>query len=188
MFYKKHGIETENKISVQRPFRVFIDSTYIFPALNVDIIEGWNKKDLNKLISKVKSGEILLYYCDLSLFELYTKCMRLINQHVLNVSISSIQEGLDGIINCPDLQKIDWYNHNYDSNFVLNLKAIHNDSIDCQIFYLAVLLGQCFATFDSTFIRRIKETPRILDYIRDINPNFMIWSGNLKGGYKRLLD
>jgi len=158
--------------------KILLDSTYLIPALNIDITEGWSKQDLLNLI---KSDNYDLYYCDLSLFEIYTKCMKLILQKKLSVRIETIQIGVESILYSPKLRRLDWYEHLSESEIILKLKELHNDSIDCMLFSISVVVCDSFATFDSTFINEIKKSQSILKWIKDINMDFSIWMSDLKG-------
>ncbi len=184
--------------------RLLLDSTYLFPAVNVDITEGWTKGDLLNLIhrkirsnlsstqpsipsSTIPPDPIELYYCDLSLFEIYTKCMKLIIQHKIEVPIEKIQRGVESIVHSPHLHKILWWENIVESEMIRKLKSVHNDSIDCTLFYLSVILCDCFATYDQSLISAVQKEPEILAWIKDINPNFRIWLRELKGEVFRLI-
>ena len=165
--------------------KLFLDSTYLIPALNINILEGWSKQDLKNLI---QSEKYELYYCDLSLFEIYTKCMKLIIQQKLEVEIEAVQNGIQGILNSPKLFKINWWEHIFESEILLELKKIHNDSIDCMLFYLGIINCEIFATFDDTLIDKAKESEFIRKFIQEINPKFKIWFNNLSKDYIRFLE
>ena len=156
--------------------KLLLDSTYLIPALNVDILEGWSKEDLKKLI---QSERFELYYCDLSLFEIYTKCMRLIIDQKLKVKIETVQTGIQSILNSPKIFKINWWENIFESEILLEFKKIHNDSIDCLLLYLAIINCDMFATFDITFINKIKKSDNIKQFIQEINPQFRILLNNL---------
>lgn len=158
--------------------KLLLDSTYLIPAFNVDIAEGWSKKDLKNLI---QSESYELHYCDLSLFEIYTKCMKLLIQNQLNVKIEEIQKGLQSIINSSKLVRINWWEHAFESDILLLLKKIHNDSIDCMLLYLAIVNCDMFATFDDTLIKKVKKDETLKDFIKDVNPQFKYWLNNLSG-------
>ncbi|TFG18893.1 MAG: hypothetical protein EU529_16950 [Promethearchaeota archaeon] len=158
--------------------KLFLDSTYLIPAFNVDITEGWSKKDLKNLIQ----NEIYeLYYCDLSLFEIYTKCMKLLIQNKLNIKIEEIQNGLQSIINSSRLIRINWWEHIFETDILLSFKKIHNDSIDCILVYLAIVNCDIFATFDDTLIKKVKKEEILKDFIKEVNPQFKYWLNNLSG-------
>jgi len=151
--------------------KLFLDSTYLIPALNIDILEGWSKLDLKNLI---QSEKYELYYCDLSLFEIYTKCMKLILQQKLEVQIETIQNGIQSILSSPKIFKLNWWEHIFESEILLELKKVHNDSIDCMLLYLAIINCDIFATFDNTFIQKIKENDIIEKFVQEVNPQFRI--------------
>ncbi|MBD3196839.1 MAG: hypothetical protein GF317_17410 [Candidatus Lokiarchaeota archaeon] len=153
-----------------------IDSTYLLPAFNVEITEGWSKNDLLSLLT---NSEIEIYYCDLSLFEIYTKCMNLVLQKKISIDINRIENGLNSILHSKDLLKIDWWNHISESEIILQLKSLHNDSIDCLLYYLSVIFCDSFATFDSTFINKVQKSTEIIKWVKKVNENFSIWFGNL---------
>lgn len=156
--------------------KLLLDSTYLVPALNVDITEGWSKEDLKNLI---KSGKYKLYYCDLSLFEIYTKCMKLILQQKLSITIEEVQNGIQSILNSERLLKINWWEHIFESEILLKLKETHNDSIDCMLLYLAIINCDIFATFDETLINRIKKNKDIEKFVQEVNPQLRIWLKDL---------
>lgn len=158
--------------------KLFLDSTYLIPAFNVDITEGWSKKDLKNL---VQSEIYELYYCDLSLFEIYTKCMKLLIQNKLNIKIEEIQNGLQSIINSPRLIRINWWEHIFETDILLSFKKIHNDSIDCMLVYLAIVNCDIFATFDDTLIKKVKKEEILKNFIKEVNPQFKYWLNNLSG-------
>jgi len=153
-----------------------LDSTYLFPALSVEITEGWSKSSLLHLI---QSNKYKLFYCDLSLFEIYAKSMKLILQQKLSVNIETVQNGIDGIVHSSKLHKINWYRYSNESEMIQELKKMHNDSIDCMLFYISVVMCDVFATFDSTFIKKIKRSQKLLNWIKLINPDFRVWMDDL---------
>jgi predicted nucleic acid-binding protein len=165
--------------------RLFLDSTYLIPALNVDILEGWTKDDLKNLIQSEKYD---LFYCDLSLFEIYTKCMKLILQKKLDVGIETVQLGIQSILNSPKISKINWWEHIFESEIFFQLKKIHNDSIDCMLIYLAMINCDIFATFDDRFINKIKENNLIKQFVEEVNPQFRIMLKNLSQESFRLFE
>ena len=156
--------------------KLLLDYPYLIPALNVDITEGWSKEDLKNLI---KSGKYKLYYCDLSLFEIYTKCMKLILQQKLSITIEEVQNGIQSILNSERLLKINWWEHIFESEILLKLKETHNVSIDCMLLYLAIINCDIFATFDETLINRIKKNKYIQKFVQDVNPQLRIWLNDL---------
>ncbi|MFO8017796.1 MAG: hypothetical protein R6U96_04120 [Promethearchaeia archaeon] len=154
-----------------------MDSSYLLPALNIEITEGWTKKNLLTLI-RLENYE--LFYCDLSLFEINTKCMKLILQHKLDVSIHKIQRGVNSILQSPYLKRVNWWENVHESEILLKLKEIHNDSIDCHLFYISVVLCDVFATFDASFIQKIKANKEMLEWVEEVNPEFRVWMNDLK--------
>ena len=156
---------------------VLVDTTYLFPLIEIDITEGWTKEHLHKL---TQNYECQLFYGDLSIFELYTKAMKLKIQQNINLSANSIQNGIQSLLNSPRFQKINWYTHLYESEFFLELKMMHKDSIDCILLYLALINCDIFATFDQTLVAKIKKNDTIKKYIAEFNPNFRLWEGDLE--------
>ena len=157
--------------------KLLLDSSYLFPIVDVDIVEGWMKKDLLNLIT---SRTFELYYCDLSLFELYTKTLKLIINQKIKVQIDTLQRGMQSLINSDDLTKIHWWDYIFETEILQEMKRIHNDSIDCEIFYLAVSLCDSLATFDETLIERMKNCALISNWIKKNNPQFSYWIGPIK--------
>lgn len=166
--------------------KVFLDSTYLFPACNVDITEGWSKSDLKELL---RLDDYTLYYSDLSLIEIYTKCMKLILQKKINVEIKNIQNGIQTVLNSPKLHRIDWWENIFESDIIYYLKEMHNDSIDCTLFYLAAVNCDVFATFDETLITKVQQSERIKTFMHEINPVFKYWEKNIfRNGLKFLFE
>ena len=157
--------------------KILLDSTYLFPLIDIDINEGWTKSHLSQLLENENYD---LYYGDLSLFEIFTKSMRLILQKKLSFSMDEIQKGINSLVNSKKFKKINWWEHLFESEIILELRRIHSDSIDCELFYLAVVNCDIFATFDETMIKKIKDNSIILDWIKGVNPNFQIWKRNLQ--------
>jgi hypothetical protein len=153
--------------------------------LELEITEGWGKKDLFNLL---RLANFELFYVDLSLFEIYTKSLKLILQHTVSLDVTTIQGGFNSIIYTDKLQRINWWEHSHEPEIILKLKNLHNDSIDCMLFYISVILCDCLATFDSTLIKELKNSEFVSNWIEEINPNFMIWMNDLQLEKKRFLD
>jgi len=164
--------------------KILLDSTYLFPLIDVEINEWWTKAHLSQLLENENYD---LYYGDLSLFEIFTKSMRLILQKRLSLSMDEIQRGINVLANSTKLQKINWWEHLFESEIILELRRIHSDSIDCELFYLAVVNCDIFATFDETMIKKIKANSTILDWIYEVNPNFQIWKKDLQKNPENIL-
>jgi hypothetical protein len=230
--------------------RVFLDTSYLFPVAGIDIVEGWSRSDL---LSLEKDPNYTLFYCDLSLFEIYTKSLKLILQQnakentlenvkekakentVENVKEKAkesskknaitpsqketsqlttvdIERGINAILNCskspeksfesqlkqfsPAKQehsnirgffKLNWTDFIVESEIMLELKKIHGDSIDCILFSMAIMYCNCLATFDTTFIKKIRANSEICSWVQTTNPNFEVWYGDLKNNPERLL-
>ena len=157
--------------------KVLLDSTYLFPLIDIEINELWTKSYLSQLLENENYD---LYYGDLSLFEIFTKSMRLILQKKISLSMDQIQKGINTLVNSTKFQIITWWEHLSESEIILELRRIHSDSIDCELFYLAVVNCDIFATFDETMIKKIKSNSIILDWIDSVNPNFRIWKNDLQ--------
>ncbi len=164
--------------------KVLLDSTYLFPLINVEINELWTKSNLSQLLENENYD---LYYGDLSLFEIFTKSMRLILQKKLSLSMDEIQKGINSLVNSTKFQKINWWEHLFESEIILELRRIHSDSIDCELFYLAVVNCDIFATFDEIMMKKIKANSTILDWIYEVNPNFQIWKKDLQKKPEKIL-
>ena len=164
--------------------KILLDTSYLFPLIDIEINEGWTKSHLLRLL---KNESYNLYYSDLSLFEIFTKSMRLILQNKINLSMDQIQNGISSLINSSKFQKINWWEHLFESEIILELRKIHSDSIDCELFYLAVVNCDIFATFDKTMVKKIKTNSIILDWINNVNPNFRIWKKNLQKKPEKIL-
>ena len=164
--------------------KVLLDSTYLFPLIDVEINEGWTKSHLSQLLENENYD---LYYGDLSLVEIFTKSMRLILQKKLSLSMDEIQRCINVLVNSTKFQKINWWEHLFESEIILELRRIHSDSIDCELFYLAVVNCDIFATFDETMMKKIKANSTILDWIYEVNPNFQIWKKDLQKKPEKIL-
>ena len=105
--------------------------------------------------------------------------MKLIIQEKLEIEIGSIQKGIHSILNSPNLHKLNWWEHLLESDVLLKLKEIHSDSIDCVLFYLAVVNCDIFATYDEALIDKMIENEFIQGFIKNTNPSFKIWLRNL---------
>ena len=114
--------------------------------------------------------------------------MKVINQQKLDVNMEEVQKGIQGILDSPKIFKINWWEHIFESDILLELKKIHNDSIDCMLFYLAIVNCEIFATFDDTLIDKNKESEFIKNFVQDVNTNFKVWQNNLSKDYKLFLE
>ena len=164
--------------------RVLLDSTYLLPALGIEIVEGWTKKNLLFLL---QNEALSLYYVDLSLFEIYTKILKLIIQKKITADVHEIQKAFDSIVVSNNLKRIKWYNHLVDPEFLLKMKELHEDSIDCMLFYISLLTCDCFATYDLSLINNIRSSDEMIEWVKDLNPEFTVWLGNLNTTPEKLI-
>jgi hypothetical protein len=156
--------------------KVFLDSTYLFPLLEIEITEGWTKSQLLELISK---SDYQGMYCDLSIFEIFTKIVKLIDKQQINIEIDDVVRGIQTIRYMPNTRPFPWIDYLYEAPIFLKLKKYHSDSIDCMIFYLAVLNSDSLATFDTTMIDHWKNIDEIQKWVKSMNPGFSIWFNSL---------
>lgn len=156
--------------------KLFLDSTYLFPLIELEITEGWTKSRLLKLISK---PDYEGYYSDLSIFEIFTKSAKLILNQQIDIEIEDVARGIQTIRYMPTTRSIQWTNYLFEAPIYLELKKHHSDSIDCMIFYLAVMNCDSLATFDETMINHWKNETAIQHWVKTINPNFSIWFKDL---------
>ncbi len=114
--------------------------------------------------------------------------MKLILQQKLDVKIEVVQNGIQSILNSTKLVKINWWEHIFESEILLELKKIHNDSIDCMLLYLAIVNYDIFATFDDTFIKKLKGSEVVKNFVREVNPQFRYILKNLSEESIRLFE
>jgi hypothetical protein len=157
--------------------KLFLDSTYLFPLLEIEITEGWTKTQLLELISK---SDYQGLYCDLSIFEIFAKISKLINNHQINIEMDDVVHGIQTIRYMPKTRPIKWYDYLFEAPMFLELKKHHSDSIDCMIFYLAVLNSETLATFDRTMIDHWKNVEKIQQWVKTVNSGFSIGFDSLK--------
>ncbi|TFG17282.1 MAG: hypothetical protein EU530_10855 [Promethearchaeota archaeon] len=157
--------------------KIFLDSTYLFPLIEIEITEGWTKSQLLDLISKPDYQGL---YCDLSIFEIFTKVSKLINKHQIKLEIDDVVCGIHTIRYMPKTRPLKWYNYLFEAPMFLELKNHHSDSIDCMIFYLAVLNSDTLVTFNRRMIKHWKNVDKIRKWVKVMNPGFSIGFDSLK--------
>lgn len=83
---------------------------------------------------------------------------------------------------------MNWWEHIFESEILLQLKKLHNDSIDCILLYIAIINCDIFATFDDMLINKIKENDSIKKFVQEINPQFRVLLKNLSQESDRLFE
>ncbi|MGQ4874012.1 MAG: hypothetical protein ACP6IY_08075 [Promethearchaeia archaeon] len=154
--------------------KVLLDTSYFLPLIKISI-EGVPDNLLLELLLDKKN---YYFYSDLTLFELAAKGFKLIKD-LKELTIQDVINGINSIINDFRLNPLYWINDDYIIELASKFKIIHNDTIDCLIFATAICKCECIATLDHNFFKNIKRNKEILEYIEDINKNFLFWFDNL---------
>lgn len=66
------------------------------------------------------------------------------------------------------------------------IKAFHNDTIDCLIFATAFCTCDCIITMDDSCFNLLNKSPKLLRKVTEINNNFKFWLNDLSGDLKSL--
>jgi hypothetical protein len=92
-----------------------------------------------------------------------------------------LNQKLDGLLHFDNPKRLIWYYNPHMLDLLYELRNIHHDFIDCAILFTAVVYCDCFATIDRTFIQTIRKNQKIVQLLRNINPNFSFWMDDLTG-------
>jgi PIN domain nuclease of toxin-antitoxin system len=150
--------------------KLLLDSSYLLPLLHVNI-EGISNKFLLDLSHRL---DLELYYSSISEFELISKGMKIILSEN-TITISDIQRGIDLLQSNEKLISLPCTEHPLLLELSLDLRKIHNDTIDCIVFATAICYTECIASYDESFYNKIINNKEICEKIKIINPNFQFW-------------
>ena len=161
--------------------KILIDTSYFLPLIKIGI-ENIPQTLLVNLLSKTSNE---FFYSNLTIFELTAKGLKLSSQKN-TITPQDIRIGIDAIQN--DLRLTEKY---FTDNPIIielasQLKAIHNDTIDCLIFATAICVCDCIITMDVSLFDQINKTPSLINKIREINQNFRFWFNDLSEDLKGL--
>jgi len=154
--------------------KALLDTTFLLPFINVEP-ENLSKIQLKRLLD---NNEHTLVYCELSIFELVAKGMKICFNSQL--TIEDIHKGIDSLIHRSPIRVINWISHPNLLQMSFKIKKIHSDTFDCLIFSTALFYSDCFVTIDHTLIKKLKENQDLYKEIISINPNFYVWLDGLK--------
>ncbi|TFG16262.1 MAG: hypothetical protein EU530_12010 [Promethearchaeota archaeon] len=153
---------------------LFLDTTYIFPYAGVDLYNNgqkvWDAEDLENLMSL----EHKLLYCDLSLFEIYAKCLKLSIKGQLSANLEDIQSNLVSLSRSKRFTQIQFLPNSIDQEFLQELRKIHTDTFDCILLYLAVGFADYFITMDETLKETVFSSVFCMNWIASHNKSFQI--------------
>jgi len=151
-----------------------LDTSYLFPYVGLDLEENgaskWNLADLSKL---VKSSNELLY-CDLSLFEIYAKSLKLVMTGKLGLELDEIQARLVALAKSPRFQKVDYLPQLLEHEILEEMRRLHSDTLDVIFLYIAASVADCFVTMDNTLNHRLGMAQFFQNWITGRNPRFTI--------------
>jgi len=153
---------------------LFLDTSYLFPYVGIDLYDDgkkkWNLVDLKKLMKL--DCEIL--YCDLSLFEIYAKLLKLTIKGILNLNLDEIHSNLVLLSKSSRLTKVEFLPQILEQNILKKLRKIHPDTLDVIIFYLSVGFADYFLTMDDTLKNAISSSKICMEWINNQNSQFQI--------------
>lgn len=102
------------------------------------------------------------------------------------ITPQDIRIGIDAIQNDSRLRVINFTDNPLIIELASQLRAIHNDTIDCLIFATAICTCDRIITMDVSFYVQINNTPTLIKDIQKINENFQFWFDDLSGDLKSL--
>lgn len=154
--------------------KIFLDTSYLFPYIGIDLVESkkkrWTLHDLVDLTEK----PIDILYSDISLFELYTKVLKISISSNNEINLDEIHANILTLSQSSRFQQILYLSNLAEHEMIQKLREIHTDSIDCIILYLAVGTADILLTMDDTLNNIINKNPNIQKWIEESNPNFRI--------------
>ncbi len=161
--------------------KILIDTSYFLPLIKIGI-ENIPQTLLVNLLSKTSNE---FFYSNLTIFELTAKGLKLSSQKN-TITPQDIRIGIDAIQNDLRLTEKCFTDNPIIIELASQLKAIHNDTIDCLIFATAICVCDCIITMDVSLFDQINKTPSLINKIREINQNFRFWFNDLSEDLKGL--
>ena len=145
--------------------KVFLDSSFFFPFIRVDV-KNISKKEIGNLLRN-KNYEI--FCSELVFFELSAKASKFIAQGILNM-----EDLLDGISFINNSSKISKIPLQYPEILILaqEFRKTHQDYIDCIILASAVKSSNVFITMDGILREKIQSKWNLI--ISKENPLFRV--------------
>ncbi|WP_457559685.1 hypothetical protein [Candidatus Harpocratesius sp.] len=153
---------------------ILLDTSFLLPFIQVEPSNISGKK-LKMILNK---QEHTYAYCELSIFELVAKGMKIC--HNSELTINEIRAGIDTLVYRSPLQSINWKSHPNLFEIAYTIRNEHNDTLDCLIFTTALYFSDCFATADNTLLKNIKNNEVLAKQIISTNPRFYLWLDDLK--------
>lgn len=154
--------------------KILLDTSYLLPFIQVDP-ENISNLQLKKILENKKHT---FQYCDLSIFELVAKGMKIcINS---DLTIQDVHEGVDSLLYSSPIIGVQWQSHPELFEIAFRIRNIHKDTFDCVIFSTALYFSDCFTTSDFSILNKIKKQQELVEKIITINPDFQIWIGDLQ--------
>lgn len=154
--------------------KILIDTSYFLPLIKVGI-ENVSQSVLVNILSEASHE---FFYSSLSIFELTAKGLKFSSQNNI-ITPQDIRIGIDAIQNDSRLKEKSFTKNPLIIELASQLKAIHNDTIDCLIFATAICDCDCIITMDVSFFDQIKKTPSLITKIKEIKKNFYFWFDDL---------
>lgn len=154
--------------------KVLLDTSYFLPLVKVQVKEI----PVNLLQDLLSNPSIELHYCDVTLFEMAAKAIRLMVSGE-PIDVQDVRIGIDALENDERLVRDSWSTHPYALELASTLRKIHSDFIDCLILATAACRAETFVTMDDEFYKKIIGEPAVIQQILDINTYFQFWFGNL---------
>ncbi|MEE9377738.1 MAG: PIN domain-containing protein [Candidatus Lokiarchaeia archaeon] len=161
--------------------KILIDTSYFLPLIKIGI-ENIPQTVLVNLLSKTSHE---YFYSNLTLFELTAKGLKFSSQKN-TITPQDIRIGIDAIRNDLRLTEKSFIDNPLIIELASQLKAIHNNTIDCLIFATAICVCDCIITMDGSLFDQINKTPSLINKIREINENFRFWFNDLSEDLKGL--
>jgi predicted nucleic acid-binding protein len=154
--------------------KILLDTSFLLPFINVEP-DNIPPKRLKEILEKKNNH---YYYCELSIFELVAKGMKICLDSEL--TIDEIHKGIDSLVYRSPIKSISWISHPELLETAYEIRKFHSDTLDCLIFSTALYYSDCFSTADDTLILKIKEEEQLVKSIVKINPNFYVWFDDLE--------
>ena len=161
--------------------KILVDTSYFLPLIKIGI-ENIPQTILVNLLSKTSHE---YFYSNLTLFELTAKGLKLSSQKN-TITPQDIRIGIDAIRNDLRLTEKSFIDNPLIIELASQLKAIHNDTIDCLIFATAICVCDCIITMDGSLFDQINKTPSLINNVVEINENFRFWFNDLSEDLKGL--
>ncbi len=154
--------------------KILLDTTYFLPLTKISL-DGIPDNLLLKLLLEPKHE---YFYSDLSIFEITAKGLKIITRET-EVTLQDVMNGIDAMQNDSRLQILTWSDNPLIIELAYNLKAIHNDTIDCIIYATAICKCDCIITMDHSLYNKIRGDAFIIKEIKSLNKNFQFWFDDL---------